>query len=216
MRTMMFRLALIGTVASLPALAQTTTPPATSAIPPAVTQPSANTPATRADNLRPATPDQGMAAGQGAHAPGSPAIGNNPPPNTPAHVNQMTPATGNRAPNASVNSAQSTGNNPSGAGSAATTTAQAPAGTTATTRGDTTSGNAAATVDAGTRTGPLEPGANSFTEGQARSRIEAAGFTNIQGLRKDDSGIWRGTGSRGGSAVEVGLDYRGNVAPLAR
>ena len=58
----------------------------------------------------------------------------------------------------------------------------------------------------------LEPGSNSFTEGQARSRMEAAGFQNIQNLRKDDQGIWRGQGQRNGQGVTVGLDYKGNVS----
>jgi hypothetical protein len=35
-------------------------------------------------------------------------------------------------------------------------------------------------------------GANSFTEGQAKSRIKAKGFTNVSGLQKDDAGVWRG------------------------
>ncbi|WP_424134549.1 hypothetical protein [Roseomonas chloroacetimidivorans] len=54
-------------------------------------------------------------------------------------------------------------------------------------------------------------GANSFTEGQARSRIEAAGFTGVQELKKDESGVWRGRAMRGGQTAEVGLDYQGNV-----
>jgi len=54
-------------------------------------------------------------------------------------------------------------------------------------------------------------GANSFTEGQAKSRIEAAGYSNISGLTKDKDGIWRGKASRGGATVDVGLDYQGNV-----
>lgn len=58
----------------------------------------------------------------------------------------------------------------------------------------------------------LESGANSFTEGQARSRIEAAGFTNVQELRKDDAGFWRGRATRGGTATEVALDFRGRIA----
>jgi hypothetical protein len=35
-------------------------------------------------------------------------------------------------------------------------------------------------------------GANSFTEGQAKSRIESSGYTNVSELRKDDQGVWRG------------------------
>ena len=53
-------------------------------------------------------------------------------------------------------------------------------------------------------------GANSFTEGQAKSRIEAAGYSNVSGLTKKD-GIWRGKALKGGSAVDVALDYQGNV-----
>src|SRR3954447_3651538 len=58
--------------------------------------------------------------------------------------------------------------------------------------------------------GPVK-GSNSFTEGEARSRIEKQGFTNIGGLKKDDDGIWRGTGTRNGQQVAVALDYQGNV-----
>jgi hypothetical protein len=54
-------------------------------------------------------------------------------------------------------------------------------------------------------------GANSFTESQARSRIEAAGYANVSGLTKDKDGIWRGKASKGGSMINVGLDYQGNV-----
>ncbi|MGO4573020.1 PepSY domain-containing protein [Microvirga sp. 2TAF3] len=61
-------------------------------------------------------------------------------------------------------------------------------------------------------TGTIAPGANSFTEGQARSRIEAQGFANVSDLRKDGQGIWHGKAQRNGQDVEVMLDYRGNVA----
>ena len=54
-------------------------------------------------------------------------------------------------------------------------------------------------------------GANSFTEGQAKSRIEAAGFNNVSGLMKDKDGIWRGTANKGGSTTDVALDFQGNV-----
>jgi hypothetical protein len=57
---------------------------------------------------------------------------------------------------------------------------------------------------------PVE-GANSFTEGQARSRIEKQGFTNVTGLTKDDKGVWRGRAMRGGKQVTVSLDFQGNV-----
>lgn len=58
----------------------------------------------------------------------------------------------------------------------------------------------------------LEKGANSFTESQARSRLNKAGFTDAKDLKKDDQGIWRGTAMHGGKQVSVGLDFKGNVA----
>ena len=54
-------------------------------------------------------------------------------------------------------------------------------------------------------------GANSFTEGQAKSHIEGAGYSNVSGLVKDKDGIWRGKASKGGATVDVGLDYQGTV-----
>ena len=62
------------------------------------------------------------------------------------------------------------------------------------------------------RRGTPQPGANSFTEGQARSRIEAAGFSNVTELQKDDQGIWRGRGMRDGQQVSVALDFTGGVS----
>jgi opacity protein-like surface antigen len=54
-------------------------------------------------------------------------------------------------------------------------------------------------------------GANSFTEGQAKSRIESNGFSNVAELRKDDQGVWRGKATKGGRTVAVSLDFQGNV-----
>ena len=76
----------------------------------------------------------------------------------------------------------------------------------------TESGQAAVRMDDGTRTAATpQPGANSFTEGQARSRIEAAGFSDVTELQKDDQGIWRGRGTREGRQVGVALDFTGAV-----
>lgn len=58
----------------------------------------------------------------------------------------------------------------------------------------------------------LEKGANSFTEGQAKSRLEGAGFSDVTSLAKDDDGIWRAKAKKDGKAVDVGVDYKGNVA----
>jgi hypothetical protein len=54
-------------------------------------------------------------------------------------------------------------------------------------------------------------GRNSFTEGQARSKIESAGYSNVTDLKKDDNGVWRGKASKGGSASAVSVDFQGNV-----
>ncbi len=56
-------------------------------------------------------------------------------------------------------------------------------------------------------------GANSFTEGEAKSRIEARGFASVSELKKDDQGIWRGKAMRNGRNVDVALDFQGNVFP---
>lgn len=54
-------------------------------------------------------------------------------------------------------------------------------------------------------------GRNSFTEGQAKSRIEDAGYTAISDLKKDDNGVWRGKAKKGGSSINVSVDFQGNV-----
>lgn len=62
---------------------------------------------------------------------------------------------------------------------------------------------------------PAQPakGANSFTEAQAKSRIEAKGFSDVTGLAKDQDGVWRGKAVKAGASHEVALDYQGNVFP---
>lgn len=54
-------------------------------------------------------------------------------------------------------------------------------------------------------------GANSFTEGQAKARMESRGYSNVTRLRKDDQGIWRASATKDGQQVSVSLDYQGNV-----
>lgn len=55
------------------------------------------------------------------------------------------------------------------------------------------------------------PGANSFTEGQAKSRLESNGYSNVSALKKDDAGVWKGTATHSGQQVTVSVDYRGNI-----
>jgi hypothetical protein len=56
-------------------------------------------------------------------------------------------------------------------------------------------------------------GRNSFTEGQAKSKIEEAGYTKVTDLKKDDNGVWRGKASKGGTSTSVSVDFQGNVNP---
>jgi hypothetical protein len=56
-------------------------------------------------------------------------------------------------------------------------------------------------------------GRNSFTEGQAKSKIEEAGYSNVTALKKDDDGVWRAKASKGGSSSSVSVDFQGNVNP---
>ena len=54
-------------------------------------------------------------------------------------------------------------------------------------------------------------GSNSFTESQAKSRLEGAGYSNVTELKKDDNGVWRGKATKGRSASNVSVDFQGNV-----
>lgn len=65
-------------------------------------------------------------------------------------------------------------------------------------------------ADSKTAAAPVK-GANSFTIDEARRRIEAGGFNQVTGLKKDDHGIWRGQAMRSGTSVSVFCDYQGNV-----
>jgi hypothetical protein len=72
-------------------------------------------------------------------------------------------------------------------------------------------GPAAVAQTSTTETKAPEAGANSFTEAQAKDRIERAGFAQVSGLRKDDQGVWRASATKSGAQVNVALDFRGNV-----
>jgi hypothetical protein len=54
-------------------------------------------------------------------------------------------------------------------------------------------------------------GANSFTEGQAKSRIESNGYSKVSDLKKDENGVWRGRATKDGKSMDVSLDFQGNV-----
>jgi hypothetical protein len=54
-------------------------------------------------------------------------------------------------------------------------------------------------------------GKNSFTEAQAKERIEGAGYTDVTGLKLDDQGVWRAAAKKDGKDAGVSLDFQGNV-----
>jgi hypothetical protein len=54
-------------------------------------------------------------------------------------------------------------------------------------------------------------GANSFSMGEARTRIAGHGFQTVSNLHKDKNGVWRGKAMKDGQPVSVWLDYKGNV-----
>ncbi len=54
-------------------------------------------------------------------------------------------------------------------------------------------------------------GANSFTDGEARRRMESSGYSTVADLKKDGDGIWRGSATKDGAKVGVWLDYKGNI-----
>ena len=70
--------------------------------------------------------------------------------------------------------------------------------------------NAINTPDTKNSTAPVA-GANSFTEGQAKSRIEDAGYASVTNLKKDGNGVWRGKASKGGAMTDVSIDFQGNI-----
>ncbi len=80
-------------------------------------------------------------------------------------------------------------------------------------------GNAAIKHPHTVNDGSAKPGANSFTRGEAMRHIEHSGFSGVGGLVKGKDGVWRGTAIKGGAAVNVAMDFKGNVtqsmAPVA-
>ena len=65
-------------------------------------------------------------------------------------------------------------------------------------------------ADSKTTAAPVA-GKNSFTEAQAKDRLEERGYTAVRGLKKDDQSVWRGTAMKDGKSVGVAVDYQGNI-----
>ncbi|GAA5629157.1 hypothetical protein Brsp05_04456 [Brucella sp. NBRC 12953] len=73
---------------------------------------------------------------------------------------------------------------------------------------------AVATPDNNNPDAPVK-GANSFTEDQAKTRIEEAGYKDVTALKLRDDGIWEASAMKGTEKLEVQLDYQGNVTKKA-
>src|SRR5579872_4823216 len=54
-------------------------------------------------------------------------------------------------------------------------------------------------------------GKNSFTMAEAKSHIEAKGYTDVTSLQQGGDGVWRGMARKDGKSGPVTLDYQGNV-----
>ena len=50
-----------------------------------------------------------------------------------------------------------------------------------------------------------------FTTDQAKARIEASGYSDVSGLRRDPNGIWQGKATKDGLTVNVTLGAEGKV-----
>ena len=54
-------------------------------------------------------------------------------------------------------------------------------------------------------------GANSFTKSEAKSQIEAKGYSHVVGLKKGSDGVWHAKATKDGHSGAVSVDYQGNV-----
>ncbi len=54
-------------------------------------------------------------------------------------------------------------------------------------------------------------GSSSFTQAQARRRLERNGYEGVSALTKDSGGVWHGSATKDGQPVQVWLDYKGNT-----
>jgi hypothetical protein len=169
------------------------------------TSPSATTP-----NVGPTGQTEQRPSGQ---RPGAPAAQTNPTPMPPGSQANQAPGMGSgQAPSTRMGetSPRVAPADPGQAGGALPGATQ-PAPGAAPRTGATTPAAPAQGGGEARRDGALQEGANSFTEGQARSRMGDAGFADVQGLALDDRGIWRGRAMRNGQQTGVGMDFQGNI-----
>lgn len=155
-----------------------------------------------------------------ANAQGSAAVGNN---SGAAGTNNTSPGTtgSGNAPAERMGGSTAMGNpgastTPGPASTGLGTAATAPnagapaAGTPAAGDNKDANNNAVSTAPQNNPGAPVS-GANSFTEGQARGRIEDRGFSQVTDLKLDSQGVWRAKAMHDGKSVEIAMDYQGNV-----
>jgi hypothetical protein len=53
--------------------------------------------------------------------------------------------------------------------------------------------------------------ASSFTEMRAQDQLATVGYTNISALTLDAGKVWRGTATKNGKVVKVGVDGLGKI-----
>lgn len=75
--------------------------------------------------------------------------------------------------------------------------------------------NTPAVATPGTKN-PTAPvaGHNSFTQAQAKERMEKAGYSGVTALKLDDKGVWQSSAMKDGKSVSVTLDYQGNIVAM--
>jgi hypothetical protein len=78
--------------------------------------------------------------------------------------------------------------------------------------------DAAAAANPPAQSEPAAPAAPNLaatlTETQAKSRIEAEGYSNVSNLKKDAKGMWNATAMKDGKPVQISLDSQGKVTLL--
>lgn len=74
---------------------------------------------------------------------------------------------------------------------------------------DTTAGVDSTAPTTTTTTPPASPSMTAMAETDARSRIEAAGYTNVTGLTQGADGSWTATATRDGATTSVIVDSTG-------
>jgi periplasmic protein CpxP/Spy len=89
-----------------------------------------------------------------------------------------------------------------GIANAQTTSPSSPSATTPPSPGSTSTmpGSGSATGTAG-----------AMTESAVKSKIEASGYNNVTGIKKDSTGDWTAKASKGGKQVAVMVDAKGTV-----